>query len=258
MKYMAGWMAALLAACLLLQACGAQPASTSAVAGASHTASSVAPHTVWEAESASPQQSLPVENIPQLPQLPNGCEATALATMLGFFGYDVDKTELAGSYIPRQGFIYKENGRVGPDPSLAYAGNPADSTGYYCFAPPVVQGASAFLAAQNAPLMAEDITGADEDTLVRLLTGGLPVMVWVTRDEAPPKPAPDLAWLLDTTGEEYHPYRNLHVVVLRGYTDTDFLLCDPLAEKNTLSRATLMQLYRQMGSRAMVIGPKLT
>ena len=45
-----------------------------------------------------------VEPVMQLPELPNGCEAASLAAVLQFYGYSVDKLDLAYGYIPRVDF----------------------------------------------------------------------------------------------------------------------------------------------------------
>ena len=45
--------------------------------------------------------SLSVPSILQNPELPTGCEVTALAEVLQFWGFDVCKTELADEWLPR-------------------------------------------------------------------------------------------------------------------------------------------------------------
>ena len=37
----------------------------------------------------------------QYPELPTGCEVTALAMVLGFYGQDVDKCELSDKYLDK-------------------------------------------------------------------------------------------------------------------------------------------------------------
>ena len=36
----------------------------------------------------------------QMPELPTGCEITALTMMLNYYGYTVDKTVMASDYLP--------------------------------------------------------------------------------------------------------------------------------------------------------------
>lgn len=83
---------------------------------------------------------LPVRTVLQNPELPNGCEAASLAALLKYKGVPADKLDLAYGYIPRGDIEETTDGRTGPDPELAYAGDPAAGLGFYCFAQPVAQG----------------------------------------------------------------------------------------------------------------------
>jgi|GEM_PF-447524 len=124
---------------------------------------------------------LPVRTVLQNPELPNGCEAASLAALLKYKGVPADKLDLAYGYIPRGDIEETTDGRTGPDPELAYAGDPAAGLGFYCFAQPVAQGANAYLAAQGSALRAADITGVTGQGLLQYLRGGDPVIVWIKR-----------------------------------------------------------------------------
>lgn len=67
----------------------------------------------------------------QLPELPSGHEATALAQTLQFLGYKADKSVIADKYIPR---VYYGDG----DFIDEFVGDPFSEFGYGCFAPAVV------------------------------------------------------------------------------------------------------------------------
>ena len=86
-------------------------------------------------------------------------EWIALQVKSALYGVPADKLDLAYGYIPRGDIEETTDGRTGPDPELAYAGDPAAGLGFYCFAQPVAQGANAYLAAQGSALRAADITG---------------------------------------------------------------------------------------------------
>ena len=81
---------------------------------------------------------LDVRRILQNPELPNGCEITSCCELLRFWHYPADKCDLADHYLPRSAYWY------GTDPDRFYMGDPHKdsegdpSTGYYCFAGPVV------------------------------------------------------------------------------------------------------------------------
>ena len=130
---------------------------------------------------------LPVRTVLQNPELPNGCEAASLAALLKYKGVPADKLDLAYGYIPRGDIEETTDGRTGPDPELAYAGDPAAGLGFYCFAQPVAQGANAYLAAQGSALRAADITGVTGQGLLQYLRGGDPVIVWITKDLSAPR-----------------------------------------------------------------------
>lgn len=160
---------------------------------------------------------LPVRTVLQNPELPNGCEAASLAALLKYKGVPADKLDLAYGYIPRGDIEETTDGRTGPDPELAYAGDPAAGLGFYCFAQPVAQGANAYLAAQGSALRAADITGVTGQGLLQYLRGGDPVIVWITKDLSAPRTG-GCTWLLADTGETCTPYVNLHASCLRGGT----------------------------------------
>lgn len=88
----------------------------------------------------------------QNPQLPNGCEVTSLAMLLGWAGYPVDKLELYEGYLPRQDFIETPEGwKVGGNPEDVYVGDAASKLGgWYCFEGPIVEAANAYLQDQKS------------------------------------------------------------------------------------------------------------
>ena len=195
---------------------------------------------------------LPVRTVLQNPELPNGCEAASLAALLKYKGVPADKLDLAYGYIPRGDIEETTDGRTGPDPELAYAGDPAAGLGFYCFAQPVAQGANAYLAAQGSALRAADITGVTGQGLLQYLRGGDPVIVWITKDLSAPRTG-GCTWLLADTGETYAPYVNLHCVVLAGWDGDTCTIADPLQGRRSVDAAPFLQRFRQMGSPAVVV-----
>lgn len=163
-----------------------------------------------------------------------------------------NKLDLAYGYIPRGDIEETTDGRTGPDPELAYAGDPAAGLGFYCFAQPVAQGANAYLAAQGSALRAADITGVTGQGLLQYLRGGDPVIVWITKDLSAPRTG-GCTWLLADTGETYVPYANLHCVVLAGWDGDTCTIADPLQGRRRVDAAAFLQCFRQMGSRAVVV-----
>lgn len=196
---------------------------------------------------------LPMRAVFQEPELPNGCEATSLAALLGYQGVAAHKLDLAYAYIPREDFAQTPDGRrTGPDPESAYAGDPATGLGFYCFASPLARGANQYLQERGAPLCAVDVTGITADGLVQYLRCGEPVIVWITRDLGAPRTG-RFAWTLADTGAEYVPYVNLHCVVLIGWGRGFCEIMDPLEGVRTVDQQAFLESFIQLGSRALVV-----
>ena len=185
---------------------------------------------------------LDVENIPQNPELPNGCEITSAAIALNYLGYSVDKTTLAEEYLPMH-IPYWE-----ADPDVEFMGSPADELSFYCLPGAVTTAVNDYLSDQNSPYYALDVTGASADELEMYLAQGTPVLVWATRAFTEPFynytfTLPDGSW----------PYANSHCLVLTGYDSDNYYFDDPMLEISEIDRETFALRFAQMGSYAVVI-----
>ena len=198
------------------------------------------------------QAELPVPELLQMPQLPNGCEVTSLAALLQYRGFAVNKLDLAYGYVPREDFTESRYGDVGPDPEYAYAGDPATNTGFYCFAAPLAQGANHYLHEMGSSMHAFNVTGVTDQGLELYIRGGDPVVVWVTMDLSEPT-THNFAWIIGNTGRLHTPYSNLHCVVLMGWGRDTCTLKDPLQGIRTVDLQTFLTCFEQMGRRALVI-----
>lgn len=195
---------------------------------------------------------LEMEPVWQNPELPNGCEATSLAALLRYHGFDACKLEMAYQYIPRQDFSTVGGERTGPDPNEAYAGDPATRTGFYCLAPAAVAGANQYLAERQSALHGEEVSGLGREALNEYLRGGHPVMLWVTLayDDVPQYLG--YTWRLPN-GELYTPYANLHCVVVHGLEDGCYRVCDPLQGELLVDVDALLASNAALGGDAVVI-----
>ena len=198
-----------------------------------------------------PDTLLPVDTVYQWPEMPNGCEAGALTTLLQYYGFAADKVAIAYNYIPRADLVPTMFGNYGPDPAEAYAGDPK-LFGFYCLAPAVAQGANAYLKEQGSSLRASDVTGADVWELTRYVASGRPVVFWATIDFEPIVYS-QYSWNVFSTGETYRPYKNLHCLVLNGFDETFFYVCDPLYGERAIPRETFIERYEDMGRGAVVL-----
>lgn len=236
--------------CLLLCLCaftGFGAAAAAQAAGAAFCFQPPAPHGITPTPASA---LLAVEPMLQKPEFPNGCEATSLTTVLRYFGHDAEIAEIAYDYIPREEFVYTSSSVQAPHPQDAYAGDPA-GFGYYCFAPPVVEGANTYLQQQNSSLSALDISGGTQADFEGYLAKGLPVIIWATLTYTQPTHS-TFTWVLPS-GEAYHPFSNLHCEVIRGYDETSFYLCDPLKGEEVVEKELLLSSYEALGSHAVVI-----
>lgn len=206
------------------------------------------------AEPEAPGNRLDIRNILQKPELPNGCEATSAAIVLGYLGYPADKLELADDYLPKQSFYTGKYGLVNGDPEEVYPGNPRPGgSGYYCYPAPVTRMLNTYLEEWGGRYAAVDATGADEQALLGYLDSFTPIIVWNTLNNDEPVKSARMKWILPESYDLFVPYVNLHVSVLSGYDEENFYFCDPLGETDSLPREAFMEIYEEMGSRAVVV-----
>ncbi|OMF29067.1 hypothetical protein BK133_18145 [Paenibacillus sp. FSL H8-0548] len=198
-----------------------------------------------------------VKTVMQKPELPNGCEITSLTAVLNYYGHDVTKTEMADVYLPKQAFYSKNNKLYGPNPYIAYAGDPRElKGGFFSFAPPIVDAANLYFDAFSLSGSTADISGSTREQMIEQLSKGIPVVTWITLDLSPPKV--NYSWYFSDTGEYYAAPVNLHVVVLNGYEDGIVHVMNPLEGQVSYDADTFFNSYDEMGSHAMIVGKSLT
>ncbi len=191
--------------------------------------------------------------IAQMPELPTGCEITALTMLLHAKGYDVDKYEMAMTYLPRVPYrLYTgDDGRLyGPDLNAYFVGNPSSEAGYVCGVTAIIRAGEQYLAAQNSALTVVDLTGASPEDLYRRVSHQQPVMVWVTIGMNPRYPTE--GWYTES-GQYVEWSRNDHGAVLVGYNEDSVWIADPLAGLVTYDRADFEAVYASRGSQAVVL-----
>lgn len=193
-----------------------------------------------------------VEIIYQNPELPNGCEATSLAMLLASAGCPADKLTLYQDYLPKGDFSLIDGRRYGPNPEKWYAGNAADlKGGWYCFEGPVIQAADNWLKDHGNASQARSVTGLSRAELDRYAREGVPLAAWVTLGYAAPQHS-EFSWTLED-GTEYHPYSNLHCVVLAGTEGGQYLIADPITGFTQVDKDLFWSSFSAMGSRAVLV-----
>lgn len=207
------------------------------------------PDVVYERSVAKPYLftniQLDVEPILQYPELPTGCEVTALTTVLWYYGLDVDKSYLAAEFLPK-GTV----GEVGP--SDAFLGNPASPHGYGCYAPVIKTTAEKYLSSLiwlQEDMTVQDITGTPLPELEQYIVDGIPVMIWASMDMVETRR--NEGWNIN--GETVYWIYNEHCLVLIGFTETEYIFADPLNGIKSYEKELVNQRYGELGQQAVVI-----
>lgn len=201
-----------------------------------------------EAQSINTAPDLILQN----PELPNGCEVTSLAMLLKKAGYAADKGELFEDYLPHEEIVSEDGVIYGPDPEEVYGGNAADQDGgWYCFETPIIDAGNAYLQDMGSSLEAVSLTGITKTDFDAFLEEGNAAAVWVTISFADPSYSSYL-WICPD-GESFHPYSNLHCVVVAGTGETGYQILDPLKGAYEVDSETFWQVFTAMGSRAAAI-----
>ncbi len=197
-------------------------------------------------------QRLNVPVVIQNPQLPHGCEITALTAAFNYYGLNLSKMTLSKKYLPTEEIIEKDGKRIGPDPNIAYAGDPANEmTGTYTFAPVITKVAKTVAKDYKKNLNVTNLTGASKQEIINKVKAGIPVMMWVTLDLSKPKTKE--GWYIKGTNKKPKMYRNLHVVVLTAYEDNKVIVMDPLHGYVSHDATKFFKSYKALGSQAVAI-----
>lgn len=186
---------------------------------------------------------LDVQGRSQYPSLPNGCEAVAASVALDYLGAPVTAETFAAQYLPKAAV------GSGLSPQEVYLGDPFGD-GYYCYPQALSVGINSFLESQPTTLQAHThaFTTVSEIVL-RLHLQKKPVIVWTTVDDKLAARDEASVWQID--GREYHPYKNLHAVVIDGVSGFRVHLVDSVNGERWMSLVKFIPLYYSMGLRAV-------
>lgn len=209
---------------------------------------------IWEDYENVPRaKKLDVENILQIPELPNGCEITSLTILMNYLGFSVDKLTMADQYLPKNEDTYTS------DFYETFAGNPRNRwASFGCYAPVIVKSAENYLSAQNKSdaFVPQNLTGSAPEELYRQISLGNPVVLWMTQyiDKTP---AILKTWTA-YNGKAMNWKHPLHCVVLIGY-DLDaqtVTIADPMVGIVSHSMSLFELRYLQLGSQAVIVTPR--
>jgi len=157
---------------------------------------------------------LNVPLVSQLPELPTGCEITAVTMMLQYKGANVNKVALA-----------KEMPKHGWDPNYGYVGDPFTRRGWTVYPPALTKLVNKY--AGNA----EILTGKSNSVIEKQLLNKKPVVVWVS---------------------PMHGF-SVHALVLTGYDQNNYYFNDPwTGEKDVkMSKSQFNKIWGNQAKRAI-------
>lgn len=191
--------------------------------------------------------------IEQYPELPTGCEITAVTMVLNYYGYQVNKVTIALDYMPKvQAEFYRsEDGRLmGPDLENFFVGDPTEETGYICGTGAIVTAANRYLADVGSDLTAAAMKNVQPEKLYDLIDQGTPVVIWCTinmEDRA----ETDGWYREDGTYMEWST--NDHGAVLIGYDEDTVTVADPIYSRITVSRDQFEKIFAERGGQCVIL-----
>ena len=190
-----------------------------------------------------PKRIINLTPVCQYPELPTGCEVTALATVLQYYGFSADKCDLADNYL--------DKGAVGTvDFHTTFVGDPRSDYSYGCYAPAIVKAANKYLYEQDKELKAYDITGTDFEELFSYTDKSIPVLVWCTIDLKPGHYT--ATWNID--GKNITWYASEHCMVLLGQEGDHVYTADPTTGTiETYPKKLMETRYKELFEQAVII-----
>lgn len=211
---------------------------------------------VFSEEQEEIPSSYQIEDFPiilQMPELPTGCEITALTMTLNYYGFRADKTVMASEYLPTApaAFYYREDGSMyGNDMDEYFIGDPFTEEGIICGTGAIVTAADSYLADEGSSLRALDLTGSTAEDLYRRVSMDQPVIVWVTISMA--DRGETNGWYTED-GEYVEWSQGDHGAVLIGYTDTTVTIADPIAGETEYDRTQFEEVFTSRGNQCVVL-----
>lgn len=196
-----------------------------------------------------------INNFPvlyQKPELPTGCEITALAMVLHFYGYPVDKTVLAASFLPRTDEIIqrdRDGRRCGPDLDHCFVGDPF-GRGTVCGSEAIASAANAYFLSCGSRRWAVDAAGTDPEDLYLCILQNRPVIVLVTIGMENRRKTE--GWYTKA-GKYVEWSTNDHGAVLIGWSKKTVEIACPLYGLRTYSRAQFEKVYADRGKKAVLV-----
>lgn len=185
------------------------------------------------------------KTVMQDPELPTGCEVTALCQVLNHLGFKITKTDLFDKFMAVD-YI----GAV--TMNQAYIGDPRSKTGFGCNAPVIVKTAYEYFQSVDSPCYAVDITGTDFRELFSSISRDIPVIVWTTMGLQ--YSTERYMWTAGN-GEKFYFNSLQHCVAIYGYDlkNDKVYTADPQQGNVEYSIKQFEKMYDIMQKQAVII-----
>lgn len=192
------------------------------------------------------------EIIAQLPELPTGCEITAMTMVLNYYHLNPDKMEMATKYLPTtEYYAHYENGRlIGPDLNNYFLGDPTSVYGYVCGTGAIITAVNRFLSDTKSTYIIKDLTGHDTTELYRYVSEDKPIVVWTTIEMADRY---ETEGCYTENGEYVEWSQNDHCSVLIGYTDKTVIIADPILGEVEYSKKQFEKVLASRGNKYVAL-----
>lgn len=198
-----------------------------------------------------------IDNFPvvlQEPELPTGCEITAMTMLLNYYGYPVDKVTMATEYLPclpSSDLHTGENGVLyGNDLNKYFIGDPASEHGVICGTEAILTAANTYLDTEKSTMEAVDKTGSLPKELYELVDTDTPVMIWCTigmEDRVV-----EQGWFTEN-GAYVDWAKNDHGAVLVGHGKDTVTVADPISGLVEYSRQQFESVFASRGNKCVIM-----
>ncbi|WP_053360746.1 SH3 domain-containing protein [Bacillus sp. FJAT-27251] len=200
--------------------------------------------TTGNAATSSVRLKVPI--IAQRPELPSGCEATALAMALQYHGVKVTKTTLANQMpYDKTKLVRNADGsiRIWGDPNAGFVGTPYGN-GYTINPGPLKKVLDKYRPG------GVNLTGKNFSEIEKYIRNGKPVLAWFTISHEMPKAR---TWKTPA-GKTINAARPLHCVVVTGVDANYVYFNDSELVKNVkIPKDKFIKIYNAMGKRALAV-----
>lgn len=189
-----------------------------------------------------------IDGVPKFNQYslgyPTGCESAALTVLLRYYGLNISMSDVVNR-LPKGSLPYDENGvRYGGNPYVEFVGHPNSYSSYGVYEKPILSVAESFKSGVI------NGTGMKLDDVLKIVSEGRPVVVWVSMNMAVPYIS--TSWIYKPTGEKISWMANEHALVVVGYNQNQVVVSDSLTGSiRYYNKSVFESRYNTYGKRAV-------